>query len=49
MVEDPAILESLEKMGNSYAYKSVEETQALVAEEDARIENLATTLDITAN
>ncbi|MCA0851054.1 tripartite tricarboxylate transporter substrate binding protein [Salipiger thiooxidans] len=49
MVEDPAILESHEKMGNSYAYKSVEETQALVAEEDARIKNLATTLDITAN
>lgn len=49
MAEDPAIAESLEKMGSSYDYKTVEETQALVSEEDARIADIAATLGISAN
>lgn len=48
MASDPGIRESLSKMGNTYAYKTVEQTRAYVIEEDARIARLAETLQISA-
>ncbi len=48
MESDPAIQESLAKMGSSYAYKTVAETQTYVADEDARIGELAKKLNIAA-